>query len=59
MTTEKNYKIEQVAEILQVSLITVYRLVYSGKLKSFKIGRNHRIKESELNKYIEEQSKGV
>jgi len=44
--------IEQVKERLQVSHETVYRLMRQGKLRSTKIGRARRVKESALTAYI-------
>lgn len=55
--TGESYKtIEQVAELLNVSYQTVRDMIVSGKLKAFKAGRQWRIKESELDRYIESRS---
>ncbi len=45
--------VEQVAEKLQVSKITVYRLLELGKLKDVKIGRVWRISIYDLEAYVE------
>lgn len=52
MTTEQYYSIEEVSKILKVAYITVYRWVSSGKLISFKAGKQHRIKKADLDKFI-------
>jgi len=55
---ETIYTAEQVAEKLQVSLITVRRYIKSGKLQASKIGRNYRILESDLLKLIQKSKVG-
>lgn len=42
------YTIEQFAEIFNISYITAYRLVKSGKVKAIRIGEQYRIPESEI-----------
>lgn len=44
----KYYTIPQVAEILRISRIAVYKKVKSGKLKAKRVGRNYAIPESAL-----------
>jgi excisionase family DNA binding protein len=43
----------QVAERLQVSLITVKRWLTAGKMPAYKIGRQWRISEEQLRSFIE------
>ena len=50
--------IQDVAEEMDVEYKTVYRLVTSGKLPSFRVGRVYRIRRQDLNRYIEEQIYG-
>ena len=47
-----NYNLHEVAEILNCSYMTVYNLVKKGEIKYFKVGVEYRVKESELNNYI-------
>jgi len=49
--------IPEVAEYLKVTRQTVHRLMKSGKLKAFKIGRSTRILRTEVEKFIEERMK--
>lgn len=49
-------KINQVADFLQVSKFTVYRLIETGKITAFKVGCEWRFKESEIDKYITAQT---
>ncbi len=44
--------VNEVAEILRVSNMTVYRLVKSGQIPAIRVGKNYRIKESDVNKYL-------
>lgn len=50
--------ITQVAEYLQISEVTTYKLVSEGKINAFKIGRHWRIKKDDLNEFIEKLKKG-
>jgi len=49
---EQYFSIEEVAKMLKVAYITVYRWVSSGKLVSYKAGKQHRISKSDLDKFI-------
>ncbi|WP_044783959.1 helix-turn-helix domain-containing protein [Bacillus thuringiensis] len=50
--------IAQVAEYLQISEISTYKLVKSGKIPAFKIGRHWRVKKDDLGEFIEKLKKG-
>jgi excisionase family DNA binding protein len=50
--------ITQVAEYLQISDMTTYKLVNEGKIKGFKIGRHWRVKKEDLNEFIEKLKNG-
>lgn len=52
MTEEKYYTIEEVAKILKVVYLTVYRWIQDGKLKAYKAGKQYRIKKSDLDSFI-------
>lgn len=52
---EKFYTTEQVANILQVHPFTILKFIKQGKLKGLKLGRVYRIKESDVNQFIEER----
>lgn len=49
----KVYTVKEVAELLRVSQMTISRYIKSGKLKSSKLGRMHRIVESDLKAFLE------
>lgn len=47
---------EQVAGILQVHPFTILKFIKGGKLKGIKLGRVYRIKQSEVESFLEERS---
>lgn len=51
---ERHLSLSEVAGTMGVSERTVHRWIKSGKLKSYKPGREHRIPESSLRAFIEE-----
>ncbi len=53
MTEEKYYTIEEIAKMLKVAYLTVYRWIQGGKLVAYKAGKQYRIKELDLNKFVE------
>lgn len=55
MTNEQYYTIEEVAKMLKVVYLTVYRWIQDGKLTSLKAGKQYRIKKSDLDKFMEKQ----
>ena len=44
---------EQVAQILQVHVLTVYTYIRRGKLDAIRLGRNYRITPKDLTRFIE------
>lgn len=50
--TETYYSIEEVAKILKVAYLTVYRWVQAGKLTALKAGKQYRIKKEDLDKFL-------
>lgn len=46
----KTYTVKQVSEVLQVTPMTVYRLISRGELSAVRIGRCVRIAQSELDR---------
>lgn len=53
---EKFYTVREVADILDVSMMTVYRLVRQKHMVSIRVGRSYRIPESAVNSAV---TKGV
>lgn len=51
--SSKIMTITEVAEYLKISEVTTYKLVQSGSLPSFKIGRSWRVKLDDLLEFID------
>ncbi len=45
----------EVASLLRVSNMTVYRLVQAGQLPAIRVGRSYRIREDDVDKYLAAQ----
>jgi len=58
MESEKLYTTAEVSNYLRVTEITIRRYIKDGKLKSQKLGRQHRITESSLKAFVDGQGKG-
>jgi len=46
------YLVEELAEKLRVSNMTIYRYIKAGKLKAYKIGKEFRIDKAEFNNFL-------
>lgn len=57
MNNEQYYSIEEVAKLLKVAYLTVYRWIKSGKLRSFKAGKQYRISKEDLTNFIDNRTK--
>ena len=54
MDTEKEFfKAEELAEKLQVNIMTIYRYIKAGKLSAYKIGKEYRINSMEFHQFLE------
>lgn len=45
--------IAEVAGMMRVSKMTVYRLVHNGELPAVRVGRSFRVTEKDVNAYLE------
>lgn len=52
MGQNKSYTPEEVAEMLKISKYTVYEMVKRGDLEAYRVGRNLRIQDSDIEAYI-------
>ena len=46
----------EVADAMRVSNMTIYRLIKSGQLPTIRVGKNYRVRESDMNQYLSERS---
>ena len=44
--------VAEVAAMMRVSKMTVYRLVHSGELPAVRVGRSFRVTEEDVNEYL-------
>ena len=57
MTKDKEfYKAEDLAELLEVNIMTIYRYIKAGRLKAYKIGRDFRIDKNEFQTFLKKVS---
>lgn len=50
------YRAEDLAELLEVNIMTIYRYIKAGRLKAYKIGRDFRIDKNEFNSFLKKVS---
>ena len=46
----------EVANLMRVSNMTVYRLIKSGQLAAIRVGKNYRIRSGDVEKYLSDRS---
>ena len=46
------YKAEDLAKKLEVNIMTIYRYIKAGKLKSYKIGKEFRVDKKEFQRFL-------
>ena len=44
---------DQVAKILQLNILTIYKYIRLGKLPAIKVGRSYRISENDLEQFLQ------
>lgn len=53
MNNEKEfYRAEDLAEKLDVNIMTIYRYIKAGRLKAYKIGKEFRIEKKEFDAFL-------
>lgn len=43
---------QEVADLLRVSSMTVYRLIKAGELRAVRVGKAYRIREDDIDRYL-------
>lgn len=46
----------EVAALMRVSNMTVYRLIKGGQLAAIRVGKNYRIRRSDLDRYLTDRT---
>ncbi|PZS19295.1 MAG: hypothetical protein DLM54_07270 [Acidimicrobiales bacterium] len=44
--------VTEVADVLRVSNMTVYRLINAGQLPAVRVGKSYRLREDDVDKYL-------
>lgn len=52
MKEKEFYKAEDLAKLLEVNIMTIYRYIKAGHLKAYKIGRDFRIGKEEFKSFL-------
>jgi len=52
LNMEKWLTLEQIAEYLQMSTSSIYKMAQAGKIPAYKVGRQWRFKKEEIDKWI-------
>lgn len=52
MAEDRYYSIEEVAKMLKVAYLTVYRWVQAKRLVAFKAGKQYRITKTDLDTFL-------
>ena len=52
MNKQEFYTAKELAEKLRVNIMTIYRYIGAGKLKSYKIGKEFRIDKKEFDSFL-------
>ncbi len=47
------YKAEELAEQLEVNIMTIYRYIKAGRLKAYKLGREFRIGKKDFQDFLD------
>ena len=56
---ERLLTVSEVASAMRVSNMTVYRLIKAGNLSAIRVGKNYRIRETEVDRYLRDRVVGA
>ncbi len=45
--------VSEVAQLMRVSKMTVYRLIHQGDLPAVRVGRGYRMREDDVHRYLD------
>lgn len=57
MNKEQYYSIDEVAKLLKVAYLTVYRWIHAKQLIALKAGKQYRIRKNDLDTFLERHKK--
>jgi excisionase family DNA binding protein len=47
--------VNEVADLLRVSRMTIYRMIRQGDMAAIRVGRNYRLREEDVHSYLTER----
>ena len=50
---DKYYKVQEIADLLKVDYMTIYRWIRAGKLEAYQVQKQYRIREVDFKKFME------
>lgn len=56
--SERLLTVSEVATAMRVSNMTVYRLIKAGQIGAIRVGKNYRIRTSEIDRYLHDRIVG-
>jgi len=54
---DKWLTLEQIAEYLQMSTSSIYKMAQTGKIPAYKVGRQWRFKKEEIDRWIKDKKR--
>jgi len=58
LNMEKWLTLEQIAEYLQMSTSSIYKMAQAGKIPAYKVGRQWRFRKKEIDRWVKNQTRG-
>ncbi len=55
MSRARFLTVAEVASLMRVSSMTVYRLIKAGELRAARVGKSYRVREDDLDGYLSKQ----
>ncbi len=55
-SSDRLLTVGEVANAMRVSNMTVYRMIKAGQLAAIRVGKNYRIRESDVDRYLSSRS---
>ncbi len=54
--SDEFYRAEELADVLKLNIMTIYRYIKAGRLKAYKIGKEYRIDKTEFQAFLKKVS---
>jgi len=52
---ERLLTVSEVAEVLRVSRMSIYRMIKQGEMPAFRVGRGYRLRQEDVHRYLKER----